>query len=637
MLKLYREIFFFLESAMLKKNCQSFPSCVPQCQTLIACLSTALKNHKRGLSVNMRCRRYRNTYARLMKNPDIYALIEKNRDRVHLPLNDLESVRRIVNLNISVYALNEEKLTTECLFSTSHKNRPEVEIFAYRKGYALITQPSSFFKYYRCSHCLNSYRIKQVRDRHYLSCKALVKTDEKTAEVNWTASKAIYQPLVFLEDRFIKFGVPLPTDWNPYFMAFDIESTLPKLDDLDNSVSSRTLFRELQRHELVCICIVSNIPKYERKSFIKMNPDSTFLKDFVDYIYDAALAMRHALMCRHQNFLEKLDVRIYKNASAATYSTGLKLKENFLQAIGKLVLVAYNNNSYDNRVMSKAGFISELVEKFKMMPTACTRSNEKKLVGLKCSINSHRLTIQIGDMISYIGQPMTLETFAQSMLDKSVHKLHFPYKYLTDIGKLQSTVFPGYDYFQGFDNINELNREWLMHIRNKGFNTTESTAPLRGYEKYELLEKEFYQKHKVMWKMLEDYCFRDCDLLFEGSLIWKNKFMNLFGVYPFQRYSISSLSTSFFMEELSKYPDSRMNFLTLPSTKEVSDMLREACIGGISLTVDRLAYIGAHAQPHYAASERIAAIKHYDIVAFYLVRLFVFRLHNKLSFYTKII
>ena len=172
-------------------------------------------------------------------------------------LEEISTFERIFKVNINIFRLNEEKIATPVyksackFFKNKQPNTMNLNIHQGHLSY--ITNMKIYSQKYECRSCEKLFKTKFECKRHEKTCK-------KATYSNFPGG--FFKPKKNIFEKLEEFDISTEKDkqFYPYFITFDMESLLEKINDTE---SPNTKFTLKSKHKPISVSIASNVPQYK--------------------------------------------------------------------------------------------------------------------------------------------------------------------------------------------------------------------------------------------------------------------------------------------------------------------------------------------------------------------------------------
>ena len=350
-------------------------------------------------------------------------------------LNDLPLLERIFDIRISVYTL-EQHGKSKLVYQSFSKSVTHLNLCLVGKHFCYIKDLSQFSSCFSCSICSQCFTRKYNLMRHKTTC-AKSKSQLKFGNGVFHPPKNIFEKIESMT------GIVVPDKYRfyPYRATFDIESYLPKSNDVN---TPKLTFNA--DHVLMSISVCSNIPGFEQPLCMISNGDTDELVEkFVIYLDHLSSVAAKILLEEIQPFLSDLrnmrDQRLlaesqFKNkpwSNPYIYASKSwdKTIDEVIDYFSELPVVSFNGQRYDINVI-RAPLIRYLSKHDKIL-FAIKRNN-----AMKCIKTKH---LKFLDITNFIAPGFNYSAFIKAY-DCQMEKAVFPYEYFDSLDRLNETEIP---------------------------------------------------------------------------------------------------------------------------------------------------------------------------------------------------
>ena len=350
-------------------------------------------------------------------------------------IEEITNLEQYYNIPIYIYFLDRENNKSKATLIRRSALKSSIKplyINVYQNHFMFIHSLEKYSGYVNCKYC--TFKIKSSHKnmliQHEYKCSNLI-TEHFPG--------GIYKPEKNLFERLENEGiyVPLKEREYRYRIFYDCESILIPLNDSLNTPN--VVFS--QKHELVSIAFISNVPNFSYiQCYVRNEEQST--KDFVKYIMKklTKIANKSAQINKkkYEIYLFHLQQKINKLPENSKKKNFLeKILISFMEYINQIPILAFNSKRYDLPL-----FLSELISFLAIndrnLPNVIKHNNEYKAILSK--------KFRFLDISNYLSPGISYAQYLKAF-NIEENKFFFPYEYLTSISKLKEETLPPHSAF----------------------------------------------------------------------------------------------------------------------------------------------------------------------------------------------
>ncbi|KAJ8314770.1 hypothetical protein KUTeg_006920 [Tegillarca granosa] len=384
-------------------------------------------------------------------------------------------------VNLEVYSLHENEWA-ESIYKSMGRYTDTMYVNMYEHHLSYIKDFAGYAKKFQCQTC----------DRHFYRSNNLLKHQRIcTNKTKYVFPGGFFKANESIFEKLEQFGIVVPETERifPWFITYDMESMLERVSE---SSTERLVWT--QKHVPISVSICSNVEGYTQPQCL-VDPDQEQLTDaFINSLQTIAEEVKHLARAKWGWVLRKLDEVLETMTIDETKEKddlddeeeadklGNKMNVNAVKTminqmkmyVTQVPVLGFNSARYDLNLVKQ-----KLARHLKMHESNSTFVVKQNNV-YSC-ISSP--TLKFLDITQFLAPGTSYSKFLKAY-DVKEAKGYFPYEWLNDASKLESTSLPPHEAF---------------HSSLKGENIT-------------MEEYEFCQS---IWKDQNMTCFRD-------FLIWYN-------------------------------------------------------------------------------------------------------------------
>jgi len=350
-------------------------------------------------------------------------------------LNELSLIEEHFKININIFHfVNEED--TEMFIKSKQIYKEELNLNLFNYHFSLITKIDKYIKNFICE-CGKIYKTKREFGRHQKKCKNKgVETIYKFKGGRYTPQKNVFQnieKIIYVEKKLRH---------NPYFICYDFEAMLSKIEDKENEEDKEDKEKKpktkwTHKHIPISVSICSNIEGYKEAICIvnDKNNLSEFINKFVLKLIEMSNKASSLLYPQYENIFKKLQEH---NLKLKKQETKNKYKYRYIDKLHSFIqeipIIGFNSGKYDINLIKNYLFDSLLIND-QQINFSVKKNNSYMCLSSK--------NLKFIDILNYLAPGYSYESFLKAY-DTQQRKAVFCYEYLDDINKLNDKKLPEY-------------------------------------------------------------------------------------------------------------------------------------------------------------------------------------------------
>jgi hypothetical protein len=205
-----------------------------------------------------------------------------------------------------------------------------------------------------------------------------------------------------------------------YIITFDLESMLKKIE---NDADSQTKLKYVTEHVPISVSIATNVDGFEQEHFILSTTPDRLTVQMFEYFDKIAEKSAELMMNKMKPLIEKIQLHYNEKEK----DLWLDKIQNYCTCIP---IVGFNSGFYDINLLSKYGFMGEILKRDKE-PFVIKSGTRYKTIKTKEFI--------FLDQMNFCAPGTSLRKFIEAY-DVGLKKGHFPYEFLDSYEKLDFLI-----------------------------------------------------------------------------------------------------------------------------------------------------------------------------------------------------
>jgi hypothetical protein len=221
----------------------------------------------------------------------------------------ISSLENCFKVNINIFKLYcdgiVESVYSSCSDHTEQFSGQTMNLNLYMNHLSLITNLSLYSRKYRCDSCDKFFSTARHLRKHVPSCQNVRK---------FKYPGGYFQPSVNIFEKLDLFSLKVPKEkqFYPYFIVYDFEAILKKVEEKDKCDTNLTWMNE---HRLISVAICSNIPGFETPFCIVNGDEDQLVLEMFDYLEMLADTAYDLVQHRWWDVIHHLEQMVYNWSS----------------------------------------------------------------------------------------------------------------------------------------------------------------------------------------------------------------------------------------------------------------------------------------------------------------------------------
>ena len=525
----------------------------------------------------------------------------------------------------------------------------------------LLNNDKTNGKKYWCSQCLScGFDSNEKLNRHLEACMKHEAVSTKypkkfdLEKYNSLTDEDEKKKMMNNRDDIMKFNNHQHTFKHPYFMTLDFESTLEKVDDIND-----TSTKKYQKHIVNSCGMKFNCIHDQHSKDVKIinnsNPENV-MKETIEYLEEQAIYAYNLSKINENNIImtdtQKIEHKLNKNCSYCNCKYTIEnnkcrhhdhISGNFINSACNecnfkftnqrfMPVYVHNLKGYDAHFLVPAlnnfGYKSEDYDLITAIP-----NTEEKYISFskKIKVDETRkgkdLLFEIRFIDSFAFMASSLSSLSDNLNEfkgkefENINELRLIYRNTSNHFKndkqflemIKKGVYP-YDYINNYSKLSELKLPSIEHFYSR-LNNTQCSQ--KDYNQAQKVFKLFNCKSILDYHNI--YLISDVLLLTDVWENFKGTCYKIYGLDASYYYTAPSLSWSSFMKHTTEeYKNNNKNFqIELITDPDMYLMWESSIRGGLSQISKRYAKANTKSCFDYDKNESESSIRYYDAINLY--------------------
>ncbi|KAJ8300697.1 hypothetical protein KUTeg_022216 [Tegillarca granosa] len=348
-------------------------------------------------------------------------------------MRELPEFESLFEVNVEVFSLSEDEFVTP-IYKSRGRYQTSLYVNLYENHLSYIKDFKQYAKKVQCNLCLRHFGHYGTFKRHRKTC------DNKTKYIY--PGKFYRMPLTIFE-KLQQFNIHVPEEHRvfPWFICYDFESMFETVDDHPTDS-----LEWVYKHVPISVSICSNVPDYQDCKCIIETDQDTLVKDMLQYMLTIATKVEELAEERWGWVIKAIKKKLKRNdfGSKAYLSTVSDEEDE-----GRDEEKEEENVKEDDPRKQLKRLYGQMKGYLLQVPVLGFNSAKYDLNLIKQRIakhlNLHMTEDKDGNFV-FLSPGSSYTSFLKAY-DVEERKCYFPYEWLDDVTKLDSTELPPHDAF----------------------------------------------------------------------------------------------------------------------------------------------------------------------------------------------